>query len=692
MIAFAASANPELKTYSHHGSKTAGARTGYSDVSTSNILSGTRQENFGNRPTASGIGQRILAQSAIYYVAVAIAICIALSPALFFSFGYHNDFNAWAYDTHRCCTIHPETHILFAIGRYFGAYAQNLQFVTIRNLHGLWIWRLIGIVSTALLAVYYLYIVSQNGSPTWKDACLSVAIFTLPTMQFQAIWISMYMFWTPPILLSLAAANLIRDSSDVAIPSILPWLRWAAPRLVLAFIALVAGLCFYPMSTTLLLVPAAHLLLKDNKNWTRRMAAISVVALGGAFVCYFAIHKFIVLPSLHHVPYLGEYTFTFANSILSEALHRIVSYLESGSYFWIGFNLPWVPIVVAAIAALALTFGVFGFLRPKSRGAYVNFIMACGLFVVAAAPAALVSQFTTTFRIMFTMTGIELLLFFCVLNFLPVAGSVLASVIAAFAIGAAFLSVYGTSASNAKEYAIDRRAVATVAPNEFHSIMVLRQALPRRAFGLPLRGDFAGLSPIPHIFDQLIGSRYVDEPRGPRQGKRPSFDIEEVYIGLTEADPVLEKNATIIDLSAIYGKSPINDFSQFATVSATPRGLGPANAVDGLPKTFWEVYDFPFPMQLELDFPVTHTLKGYAMSTFEKPERMPSQWEIWVTSDQRTWHRIQEMNDAKPWTNEEKREYAIEPEAGVTGIRLVINETRVASRMRLYEFTPIFDE
>ena len=48
------------------------------------------------------------------------------------------------------------------------------------------------------------------------------------------------------------------------------------------------------------------------------------------------------------------------------------------------------------------------------------------------------------------------------------------------------------------------------------------------------------------------------------------------------------------------------------------------------------------------------------------------------------------MNDAKPWTNEEKREYAIEPEAGVTGIRLVINETRVASRMRLYEFTPIF--
>ena len=350
--------------------------------------------------------------------------------------------------------------------------------------------------------------------------------------------------------------------------------------------------------------------------------------------------------------------------------------------------LPLVPIAVGVIAAIALAFRVFRLLqRSKPRSAYVNFIVGCGLFAVAAAPVVLVSQFTVTFRIMFTMTGIELLLFFWVLNFLPLAGSVLASVIAAFAIGAAFVSVYGTAASNAMEYALSRRAVAHLVPNEFHSIMVLRRALPRRACGLPLRGDFAGLSPIPHIFDQLIGSRYVDDP-----DKFPSFDVEEIYIRDDGADPVLEKNATVVDLSAVYGQSPITDFSQFATVAATPRGLGPANAVDGLPKTFWEVHEFPFPVQLELDLPATHTLKGYAMSTFEKPERMPSQWEIWVTSDQRTWHRIQEMNDAKPWTNEEKREYAIEPEAEVAGIRLVINETRVASRMRLYEFTPIFAE
>ena len=77
------------------------------------------------------------------YASVAVALIVALSPALFFSFGYHNDFNAWAYDTHRCCTRHPETQILMSIGRYFGAYAQNLQFWTIHSLSDLWIWRLV---------------------------------------------------------------------------------------------------------------------------------------------------------------------------------------------------------------------------------------------------------------------------------------------------------------------------------------------------------------------------------------------------------------------------------------------------------------------------------------------------------------------------------------------------------------------
>ncbi|MGB7099342.1 MAG: hypothetical protein WBD95_11345, partial [Xanthobacteraceae bacterium] len=74
--------------------------------------------------------------------------------------------------------------------------------------------RLVAIVSAALLAVYYRHIVSLRRPPTWQNACLTVAVFTLPTMQFQELWVSMYVFWTPSFLLTLAAANLLLKATE----------------------------------------------------------------------------------------------------------------------------------------------------------------------------------------------------------------------------------------------------------------------------------------------------------------------------------------------------------------------------------------------------------------------------------------------------------------------------------------------
>ena len=177
-------------------------------------------------PAASAATRLRANQTAIIYGTVAASIIIALSPALFFSYGYHNDYNAWSYNSYTCCTQQPETKMLIDLGRYFGAYAQNLQFFTIHTLGDLWLWRLIGILSTAGLAAYYLHIVSLRRSPTWQNAFLSVAVFTLPTMQFQAVWVSMFSFWTPPILLSLAGAHLLTKST---IARFLPnWPRFCA--------------------------------------------------------------------------------------------------------------------------------------------------------------------------------------------------------------------------------------------------------------------------------------------------------------------------------------------------------------------------------------------------------------------------------------------------------------------------------
>ena len=119
------------------------------------------------------------------------------------------------YNSHTCCSHHPETRIFVCLtAATFASIAENLQFYTIHNLDDLWFWRLIGLLSTAGLAAYYLLIVSLGRPPTWLNALLSIALFTLPTMQFQAIWPSMYTMWTPPILLSLVAAQLLLKASE----------------------------------------------------------------------------------------------------------------------------------------------------------------------------------------------------------------------------------------------------------------------------------------------------------------------------------------------------------------------------------------------------------------------------------------------------------------------------------------------
>jgi hypothetical protein len=619
----------------------------------------------------------------IRYAVLAAAIFAALSPALFFSFGFHNDYNAWGYDAQSCCTHHPETLILNAIGRYFGAVAQNLQFLTITNLRSLWIWRLVGIGSAALLALFYLNIVSLGSTPSWEDVFLSCAVFTLPTMQFQAIWVSMYMFWTPPILLSLVAARVFIDAAQRRVTgSIAPW--------VTGFVALLAGLFFYPASATFVLAPTAHLLLARDSAARRRAAAAAVAALGGAFVALFFIHKFLVLPHMSGVPYLGEYEFSFASRVFSEAASRLRIYLGIGAYFWLGLELPWLPTVVDIATVVALVYLGIDLARRRIKvSTLTSAVLACGLFLVAAAPLVAVQQFSQTFRITFTMTAIELLLFFWLMKRFPVNTTALASVFAGLGIVLAFLSVYATAASAGEAHALYAQSVDSIARSPrsgFTAIVVLQPNRPRQAFGFTLRNDFGGLPPIHHIFDLLLGPRYSG---------LAAFDVTEFRLPPVDGVPIaLEKDAVIIDASPLYGVPNFRNFShRVGLVSAQPRGtIGPMYAVDGDPNSFWEVcgpsYSHPFPIEFKLELATDRKITGYSLSTLEETVRMPNAWEVWTTSDLQYWRLVQQVRGAGGWKTRETRHYRLENLSVVKGIKLVINGTDIGPCMRLYEFVP----
>ena len=341
-------------------------------------------------------------------------------------------------------------------------------------------------------------------------------------MQFQSIWVSMYMFWTPPILLSLVAAQLLLTAAERNILVDRHALWTAGQPMLSAFAALLAGCFFYPISATFVLVPTAHLLLSENTPQVRRMAVLAIATIGGSLVALFIIHKFIVLPHLSHVPYFGDYEFDFTANIATDAAQRLSAYLLEGAFLWLGLDVPgFLELIGLAAAIGAIWCGIRAFRGSIKTTELLNLLMVCALFVIAAGPLLIVHQFTLTYRVMFTMTAIELLVLFWLLKQVPWLNALtLASAFAAVGVVSAFISVYGTASSAHAEYAIDARAVSGLPARQFHPLVILRRNSRRTAFGFDLRNDFGALSPT-YIFDLLIGPRY----KGP-----PSFDVETVVL------------------------------------------------------------------------------------------------------------------------------------------------------------------
>ena len=143
------------------------------------------------------------------------------------------------------------------------------------------------------------------------------------------------------------------------------------------------------MSATFVLVPAAHLLVTENGAPSRRMAVAATIVLGSAFIAYFSIHKFIVLPHLTDAPYLGDYAFSFTPNIFFEAVRRITAYLGSGGYFWLCLDVAWFPKLIGLSAFVAFSYCVMLVVRRSiTTTGLINVLMACCLFIVCCGAGA----------------------------------------------------------------------------------------------------------------------------------------------------------------------------------------------------------------------------------------------------------------------------------------------------------------
>jgi hypothetical protein len=613
-------------------------------------------------------------------VIVFLGIVFALSPAAFFEFGFHNDYWAWAYDTDVCCTGHPESAITIAIGRYLAAIMMNLQFMTIHHVSDLAFWRLIIVVTTGLLGVYYFAIVSIGEPAGWWRAWLTIAIFVLPTMQLNATWASNFVYFNPPLFLALLGSHAFLVACDS--PS-----QKRAPVIgALGFGALIAALFFYPPSATFVLIPAVHLLLFGNSGRARAFAFYTAVTLCLAFLVYYLIQKVIVLPRIAELPALGDYRFAFHDRLFSRSFIRLLDHLYSASYLWVIFEIPAVPFIVGTIVLCCG--GVLLLLRSlasrRDLTGLENLAIVLGLLVIASAPMVLAQKYSDSLRVLFSTTTIAVLVIFHLVSSLfdtRTARSIAALGFAFLGGVISFVSVYEVSRLSSLEHAAYGNALAGIPRNQFHSIAVL-SPVNKQALGHELRADFGWVLPISTIGDLFIGQRY----RG-----MADFDLVILKVQLDGRIPlILERSATVIDTFGVYGLPPLKLAERVAgSVASIPRSssTGPMNAVDGLPYTFWEVWDRSFPISLELDFSFAREISGYRLTAGDAPERMPSSWELWGSNDIVTWRRLDAQVASQSWRRSQVRDYSLQAPVFIRRIRLAVTGSQANRGVRLYEFT-----
>ncbi len=623
------------------------------------------------------VGQTLCRYPGIH---VAVLVFLALSPALLFSFGYHNDFWAWAYPAETCCSGHPESAITMATGRWFSAWMLNIQFISINSLEDLWSWRLVNIGTTAMFAMYYLSIVSRQvdvkiSAYPFRDFWLTVGIFTLPTMQLHAIWASNFTYFMPPLFLALFAADAgLRATVAVSQRDLGGWSAAAT-------LAVLAALFFYPPSATFILVPVAHRLMFRGGTNERRYALLSALFLSAGYVGFFAINRFILLPRLESLPSMGDYHFIFNESLVREALNRFSYYVYEAAFLWSAYELAWIPYLVTAMFLGGFWIAARQPVALIWKELFGNFALVVCLFVLACVPMLVAYKFSTSFRVMFTGTALLLVAGWRLTLAQLQHTAKIQGLVASSALVICFVGVYGVSQLAASEYKKHASALSGLDKDAFHAIAFIHPEEKKRFLDLKLRGDFGKVYPISTTGDQLIGPRYKGHAH---------FDVAELKVSETANSIILEKNTVVVDnrASAVRGGGiPLVELMA-GTVHAEPRGhSGPMNAVDGSPYSFWEVWGSTYPINLELVLNTPKALKGYRMTAYEATERMPTSWELWVSLDLKHWQLLEQRHTDKPWVAREIREFQLPEITTARGLRLVVNGSAAGAGVRLYEFT-----
>src|SRR3990167_442897 len=132
----------------------------------------------------------VLKEECLYFVLIILFLFISYLPYLIYDFGFHNDFEIWAYSNKKCCGWFSETWHLTSIGRFLQAILQNIYLSFFTDLHSLVYGRGLAILFSAIAAILIFSQAKKGGMSNFSSAAFSLGVFLLPPAHVNLTYIT----------------------------------------------------------------------------------------------------------------------------------------------------------------------------------------------------------------------------------------------------------------------------------------------------------------------------------------------------------------------------------------------------------------------------------------------------------------------------------------------------------------------
>jgi len=174
-----------------------------------------------------------------YFFIIVLSLFICYLPALVGSYVHHDDVYFWLRDN-QSFSQHPMSHLMFAMGRFLGAYLVTAQGFLVTKVVDLNLIRLLSILQISLSAwIIFLFLSKQNESKL-KAYLICMLIFTLPPFQIMAAYAAIAFLSTSILLSTLAAYLTLQTPIDSSLTK-----RLLNKQLLLSILLLISSYSIY---------------------------------------------------------------------------------------------------------------------------------------------------------------------------------------------------------------------------------------------------------------------------------------------------------------------------------------------------------------------------------------------------------------------------------------------------------------